>query len=142
MLGHWYLTWENLMLPRSRGQDPDTSTYMYSLSSSNISCVMRSKGNRNILKWLFCWASEIGILMMLQVKPIWSTMGIIISMEIWTRYYRYLLIVRKILFGRAIYMPYEITLCSQILDPWSWYSRVNGFPISWRLGWIIKIYGW
>ena len=33
---HWYLTWDNKMIQISQVQDPDTPTYMESLSGSNI----------------------------------------------------------------------------------------------------------
>ena len=80
--------------------------------------------------------------MMLQVNPIRSVTGILISMYICKRYYNYWIILTRTSCGHAIDYQHERIVRSQILDPWYWYSNVNWGPIKWMFRWILQVYGW
>ena len=73
------------------------------------------KSNRKILQRFINCAAQSWILILLQVKTIWSMMGIIITLSIRTRYYRYWMRLSRRSYGCATKMSYNTILWSQDL---------------------------
>ena len=79
---------------------------------------------------------------MLQVKPIWSMMGLWYQCIYGWDHIINVWVGCRILYGYTIIISYEIILCSQVSWPQSWYSNVNGDLIRWKHAWILQDNGW
>ena len=74
------------------------------------------KDDRNILQRFMNFSARSWIVILLQVKTIWSMMGIIIELLIKTRSYRYWMRLSRRSYGCVTETSYDKILCSQ--DIW------------------------
>ena len=116
------------MLSRSLGHEQNTPTYMEStIRYGGLPMWGFPKWNRSILQRFMNYAAKKLILILLQVKNIWSMMGIIIALSIRIISYCYWVILDRRSYGCAQKHLYDKISCSK--DLW---GRILILQHIWR----------